>query len=109
MCPFIPQVNTLVSVHIGSFSAPTHTCLDVLTERLPYITMVLLFKSVEQSKKGGEALQNLASETLFTWAYAITLFSVKPINASRPALRSRSEEGSGTVSPERENAALNGP
>jgi hypothetical protein len=72
-------------------------------------TRVLLFKSVEQSKKRGEALQDLASETLFTWAYAITLFSVKPINASRPAPRSRSEEGSGTVSPERENAALNGP
>ena len=42
-------------------------------------------------------------------AYAITFFSVKPTNASRPALRSRSEEGSGTVWPEIENAALNGP
>jgi hypothetical protein len=59
--------------------------------------IVCSIKSVEQSKKRGEALQDLASETLFTWAYAITLFSVKPINANRPALRSRSEEGSGTV------------
>jgi hypothetical protein len=73
-----------------------------------YIARVLLFKSVEQSKKRGEALQDLASETLFTWTYAITFFSAKPTNAS-PVPMSSSEEGSGVVAPERENAALNGP
>ena len=73
-----------------------------------YIARVLLFKSVEQSKKRGEALQDLASQTLFTWAYAIAFFSAKPTNAS-PVPMSSSEEGSGVVTPERENAALNGP
>ena len=83
------------------FSGTSFTWCRVLVARF-------VLKSVEQSKKRGEALQDLASETLFTWAYAIIFFSAKPTNAS-PVPMSSSEEGSGVVTPERENAALNGP